>query len=768
MIFQQSAITFFVGVFASSSSSWWNDGHHGHHAGWHQHHAFAQEQEYEKKGMRGGHPNHGSDGLFGLVAGDPLDPPDPSSDVKGDSNDVGVGVGVDVGASMGRGDLIDPIDPMDPSAVMSGDSDGIGGYDDGVTSYDAVDGHINLVDPSSFVMIGGMGEGVGNSVKGATTSDGGGRFVPDDPSSSLAGSGGKVLDHSTVSFIDNIVDPLSVFPDDAMFVEADSDRLLKSRKLRKKVKGAKKNKIKKSNLSVQLGTQLGVSFILPPIIADVVVEFLVDDLGFTAVSVLEYATAAEISTAAVVGGGSVIAVISTPLVVGAAIVAAIGVVVFAIFESLGYFFDGITDKDGYCTEGNGNNSCDGKIKFGQYQRWVEKGTGNVNLWSNTDKNEFPCKAFQCILTNIGGKWNPNKLNVEFVGSGGANPLARNTIKYIATQQYTKDFKAKVKSIQPQIDKMEGTFTRVQLNMYVETYLEARCRNDPDDWITCANEGGDCLCPMGTVRYGRREGEKWAPKKISNSVSFGAVPNRCDPHLVNSLTNTVTTCPLWAPHKGDTDHIGNYGCYQTENNIATCPNGYEGGTDGICTAGWTLFHDEDHWTRVCREAGGYWNPFFYVHESYNKYPYTCYLSSFYCKVHGKTNTRPDVRECSCDPYYRDHTMLDFIHKNPYPKDMLSDSTFALQVFQMAQAGGANNPPSKSDALVKCTVANFGSDPQKGQPKICQCKRTTCDHNADVAAQVAEYKYARNKWSVDCQRTQRTKSDCMALGLWDGYQ
>jgi len=182
MIIQKSFITFFVGVFASSSSSWWNDGHHGHHAGWHQHHAFAQEQEHGTIGVHGGHPNHGgSDGLFGLVAGDPLDPPDPSSDVKGDSNGVGVGVGV--GASMGRGDLIDPMDPMDPSAVMLGDSDGIVGHDDGVTtSYDMVD----------------------NSVKGAATSDGkvidlvsGGQFTPItpiDPSSFGVVGDGKVLE----------------------------------------------------------------------------------------------------------------------------------------------------------------------------------------------------------------------------------------------------------------------------------------------------------------------------------------------------------------------------------------------------------------------------------------------------------------------------------------------------------------------------------------------------------------------------------------------
>jgi len=196
MIFQRSAITFFVVVFASLSPSWWND---SRHAGRHHHHALAQEQEYEKKEMRGGHPNHGSNGLSGLVAGDPLDPPDPSSDVKGDSNGVDVGVGV--GASMGIGDHFDLIDPMDSFAVMSGDSDGIGGYDDGVTSYDALDSHVNLVDPSSFVMIDGMGEGVGNMVKGATTSDGkvidlvsGGQFTPIDPSSFGAVGDGKVLE----------------------------------------------------------------------------------------------------------------------------------------------------------------------------------------------------------------------------------------------------------------------------------------------------------------------------------------------------------------------------------------------------------------------------------------------------------------------------------------------------------------------------------------------------------------------------------------------
>jgi len=243
MIFHQSAITFFAVVFASSSPSWWND---GRYAGWHQHLVLAQEEDYGTKGMRSGHPNHGSNGLFGLVAGDSLDPTDPSSDVKGDSNGVGVGVGVGVGTSIkggrsegmndvGRDDHFDLIDPMDPSAVRLGDSDGIGGYDDdGVTSYEAVDGHINLVDPSSFEMIGGMGEGVGSSNNGATRGDGmdidlvgGVHFVPVDLSSSVAVGDGKILEHSTISSIDDILDPLSIFPDKAMFVEADSDRLLK-------------------------------------------------------------------------------------------------------------------------------------------------------------------------------------------------------------------------------------------------------------------------------------------------------------------------------------------------------------------------------------------------------------------------------------------------------------------------------------------------------------------------------------------------------------
>mmetsp|Transcript_17744 Transcript_17744/g.17920 ORF Transcript_17744/g.17920 Transcript_17744/m.17920 type:complete len:683 (-) Transcript_17744:61-2109(-) len=212
MIFHQSAITFLVVVFASSSPSWWND---GRYAGWHQHLVLAQEEDYGTKGMRSGHPNHGSDGLFGLVAGDSLDPTDPSSDVKGDSNGVGVGASIKGGRSegmidMGRGDHVDLIDPMDPSAVMLGDSDGIGGYDDGATSHEAMDGHINLVDPSSVVVIGGMGEG-----------------------------------DSTVSSFDDIVDPLSIFLGDAVFVEADSDRLLKAGKVGKNFKGGKKGKSKK-------------------------------------------------------------------------------------------------------------------------------------------------------------------------------------------------------------------------------------------------------------------------------------------------------------------------------------------------------------------------------------------------------------------------------------------------------------------------------------------------------------------------------------------
>ena len=83
MIFQQTIINFSLTVFAwSSSSLWWND---GHHAGCHHWLALAQGQEYGTKGIHGGHPNHGSDGL-------PLDPTGVVNDLEGDAfhlpNDV--------------------------------------------------------------------------------------------------------------------------------------------------------------------------------------------------------------------------------------------------------------------------------------------------------------------------------------------------------------------------------------------------------------------------------------------------------------------------------------------------------------------------------------------------------------------------------------------------------------------------------------------------------------------------------------------------------
>ena len=58
------------------------------HAGCHHQFALAQEQAY------GGHPNHESQ--LSSFPGDPLDPTVPSFDVKGDSNGVGVVVGVSI------------------------------------------------------------------------------------------------------------------------------------------------------------------------------------------------------------------------------------------------------------------------------------------------------------------------------------------------------------------------------------------------------------------------------------------------------------------------------------------------------------------------------------------------------------------------------------------------------------------------------------------------------------------------------------------------
>jgi len=471
---------------------------------------------------------------------------------------------------------------------------------------------------------------------------------------------------------------------------------------------------------------------------------LLDGVSIVSVETVAISFLASVQSAVLVGGEFVLGVIAAPFFLAAAAVASIGAVIFGIFESLKW--QGIADKDARCHLPRSRTTCDGQIVFNQWQVWNEQGTGNVHLWSNSDSKDYDCSFFQCSAEHTLTKWNPDTLDVDIGHSAGLDPLAQNTIAWVAKGQYSKDFKAKAAIIQTQVDKSEAKFTRVQLNMYVENYLYALCRNHPEEWIPCAKEGGDCLCPMGTVKYGV-PGVKWAPKEISNTWTFAPLAKRCDAHSVNSLTNTVTACPLWAPHQVYTETDGSYGCYQTERSFATCPDGYVGGKEGICTAHSTKTRGKDFFKKACEAVdGGYWNP--YLYDEYNDHAFTCYLSNFYCSVHSDTNDRPDVTECNCDPYFRDHTMRDFISNNPYPKYMMSDSTFALQVLQMAQAGGANNHPSKSDALVKCTVANFGSDPQKGQPKICQCKRTTCDYEADAAAQRVIYKEALDNWARDC--------------------
>jgi len=124
-----------------------------------------------------------------------------------------------------------------------------------ILSFVAASASASVLDSASALVAGDGDEGVGSSNKGATRGGGmdidlvgGGHFVPVDLSSSVAVGDGKVLKPSTVSSIDDIVDPLSIFPDKAMFVEANIDRLLKNNKTgkgAKNIKGGKKGKSKK-------------------------------------------------------------------------------------------------------------------------------------------------------------------------------------------------------------------------------------------------------------------------------------------------------------------------------------------------------------------------------------------------------------------------------------------------------------------------------------------------------------------------------------------
>jgi len=102
-----------------------------------------------------------------------------------------------------------------------------------ILSFVAASASASVLDSASALVAGDGDEGIGSSNKGATRGGGididlvgGGHFVPVDLS-------------STVSSIDDIVDPLSIFPDKAMFVETDSGRLLKKEK---SGKGGKKKK----------------------------------------------------------------------------------------------------------------------------------------------------------------------------------------------------------------------------------------------------------------------------------------------------------------------------------------------------------------------------------------------------------------------------------------------------------------------------------------------------------------------------------------------
>jgi len=455
------------------------------------------------------------------------------------------------------------------------------------------------------------------------------------------------------------------------------------------------------------------------------------------IDVSEDAAVASSEVVAAEAGTTLLAAAGGPLVWGLVVVIGVGTLLASV---LGFLAGGgIIDKDAICYYKNTRDSCDGKIVFGAKSRWTEEGVGHVHLC------EPECNGcnLECYAgtgrEHVDAKWDPDLLAVEFVSSGGLNIAARNTIKYIAQNQFQKDYQSIIKATTP--PKLVDNFTRHQLNMYVEQYLLGVCRLDSYlTWIPCAEENGRCFCPMGTVRYGHADKKKWANTKISNTVSFMPKGQLCAEH---------GKCPAHLPHKGPSTQDGSYMCYrdlQYHVNIQHfCPSGFTFVYEtGQCTASWTDTCDESCWKGKCDDGKGYWNPS--VYTGYEHHAYTCYMANMACHTSAHTG-RPDVTECNCDPYYQDTAVSDFVeNKNPNDKAIVSDTAFAFQVFQMAQAGGAQSLKGiGSEALVECTNNQFG-DPAPHYLKTCQCKRTTCKDLATVRAKFrSDYESAVLNWN-----------------------
>ena len=355
-----------------------------------------------------------------------------------------------------------------------------------------------------------------------------------------------------------------------------------------------------------------------------------------------------------------------------------------------------------------------------------------------------------IFTDVDAEWNPDQHAVQWKGSGGANPYARNTIQYIAQQQYQKDYDSSTKKTTP--SNLSDTFTRHQLNMYVEQYLENVCRHDPNMWIPCAAENGSCFCPMGTVRYGSADTKKWATNTLANTVSYKPKNQPCDGSKVFQ-SSFLGECPAHLPFRpSQKKQDGSYMCYKDINykKHNGCPGGYTFGYEtGLCTANWTPTCGESCWRKKCDDAKGYWNPNVYP-EGYKDHLYTCYMPNLACHKSAQYTGRQEVTECSCDPYAHDTTVPDYvINNNPHDKAIVSDKAFAFQVFQMAQSGAATSLKGfGSEALVECTNHHFGGLATT-HAKTCECKRTSCKDLATINAEFRkDYENAWLHWKSDC--------------------
>ena len=351
-----------------------------------------------------------------------------------------------------------------------------------------------------------------------------------------------------------------------------------------------------------------------------------------------------------------------------------------------------------------------------------------------------------IFTDVDAEWDPDNLAVKWVDSGGADPWSRNTIQYIAQKQYQKDYDSSTKkstveaSTKLNASNLIDAFTRQQLNMYVEQYLEAVCRHDPNMWIPCAEENGSCFCPMGTVRYGHADTDKWAT--TSNTWSYMPEGKPCGGH---------GECPADLPHRGPWRQDGSYMCYRDQDyeNLNGCSGGYTFDPEaGQCTHHWMAGTcGESCWKRKCDDAQGYWNPYVYREADYKDHLYTCYMPNLACQK-SNGSTHPDVTECNCDAYASDITVSVFAaKKNPHNKAIVSDTAFAVQLFQAAQVGGAHSLKGiGSEALVECTNNQFGHDPVPHQVKTCECKRTTCKDLATIQAEFRkDYEDAWLHWN-----------------------